>query len=625
MRQQLLSLFLVSGALAFPTLLAVREGDKFEWTAMGDSYASGVGSTNYVDGRRCLRYDQAYPVLLNGDSNLASDDYIFNNVVCSGAHYSDVEQYQFYDEDTTNQPNWQFSPRPKFGNPQMATLAVGGDDIDFPGILFNCILETHIPGGGPPARSCDDQRKHSWGLINSPDLVNNLDHLIKKTVKKGREGTIGDKFKLYVTGYGEFFNAVDKACDDVTFARTANPKDDGKEHIKLTTELRGDFNDMSVALNAAIEDAVARNKDEGVKFIDIQGNGALDGHRFCEPGVKEPDQNNDKLWFWHYPYNEPEDDKNSQLLKEASDKVTNGLSTADLSAKYQNTADYTNAVFDALDFQKAQEINDGDVEAKGLWDSIGWRTKVFHPQVKFHTHIKDLVMAQYHTDRDAEGGTNQPPSDPVPQSPSKTECHGISGDKWVMHREKAVEAVKEFCAQKEKSVEYHDGSVDELRLSVDFPEDQNKGPGDAPNCADNFINAVIDGCDGNDPVNNPHNYKFGGAFTLADSWTFRMEPLSQQVNELSCDISYKFVFNGFEIRGKNWPDAKLGPNGEGLLEELRGCGAVTNWGFQWTPDDVKFQWFANGQLPFGTRNCVGNAVKSAGGSGVGNCEGPGKV
>jgi hypothetical protein len=28
----------------------------FEWTAIGDSYASGVGSTNYVEGLRCLRY-----------------------------------------------------------------------------------------------------------------------------------------------------------------------------------------------------------------------------------------------------------------------------------------------------------------------------------------------------------------------------------------------------------------------------------------------------------------------------------------------------------------------------------------------------------------------------------------
>lgn len=282
-------------------------------------------------------------------------------------------------------------PRPKFGNPQMATLSVGGDDIDFPGIVFNCILDSHFIGA-PPQRTCEDQRKHSWSLINSPDLVNNIDHLIKKTVTKGRAGTIGDRFKLYVTGYGEFFNAVDPKCDDVTFARTANPKPDGKEHTKLTRGIRADFNHMSLALNAAIRDAVNRNSDHGVKFIDIQGNGALDGHRFCEPGVDEPDQNNADLWFWHYPYNQPKN-ADTEILQEASDKVASGLSTQQLGSKYPETKDYTNALFDALDLEHRN-----DVETQGLWSFIGYRARVFHPQVSFHTHIKDLVLAQYKSD-----------------------------------------------------------------------------------------------------------------------------------------------------------------------------------------------------------------------------------
>lgn len=100
--------FLFSGSLATPKLPANQDGDKFEWTSLGDSYASGVGSTHYVDGKRCLRYNQAYPVLLNGEPDLARGDYIFNNVVCSGAHFDDIEKYQFYDEDTSHQPNFQF-------------------------------------------------------------------------------------------------------------------------------------------------------------------------------------------------------------------------------------------------------------------------------------------------------------------------------------------------------------------------------------------------------------------------------------------------------------------------------------------------------------------------------------
>ena len=334
--------------------------------------------------------------------------------------------------------------RPAFGNPQMATLAVGGDDIDFPGILFNCILDAHIMGG-PPQRTCDEQRKHTWSLINSPDLVNNIDHLIKKTVIKGRTGSIGDKFKLYVTGYGEFFNADDPGCDTVTFARTANPKPDGQDHTKLTRKLRKDFNQMSLKLNAAVQAAVDRNKNDGVKFIDIQGNGALDGHRFCEPGIAEPDQRNEKLWFWHYPYNEPAS-VNLNLLQEASDRVTNGLSTADLSSRYPNTTDYTNAIFDAVDFNKVQQVNGNDLEAQwGFWSSIGYRAKVFHPQVSFHNHIKDLVVAQYKKDIK--------PTEPEIVKEDQNNCHGVNGNVWVMHKDTAMTNVDDFCAQGTKSVE----------------------------------------------------------------------------------------------------------------------------------------------------------------------------
>ena len=61
MRYQWLLITLFQGSIAWLTFLAIREDNKFEWTALGDSFASGVGSTNYIDGRRCLRYDQGYP------------------------------------------------------------------------------------------------------------------------------------------------------------------------------------------------------------------------------------------------------------------------------------------------------------------------------------------------------------------------------------------------------------------------------------------------------------------------------------------------------------------------------------------------------------------------------------
>jgi hypothetical protein len=162
-----------------------------------------------------------------------------------------------------------------------------------------------------------------------------------------------------------------------------------------------------------------------------------------------------------------------------------------------------------------------------------------------------------------------------------------------------------------------------MRLSLLNSQNQTAPPSTAPNCVDNFVNILMDGCDGNDPINNPHNYKFGGNLTTPDGWLYEMEPLHNQTDEDSCDVTYKVLFDSFEIWGMNFPDAKLGLDGAGLLTQLKGCGDVTGWSFTLTPDDVKYQWYAKGNLPIGTKACVGRAIQSAGGSSAGGCTGAG--
>ena len=143
---------LLQPLLALPTeplsprdeFLRTRSPD-FEWTAWGDSYASGVGAGRYLEGRRCLRYKEAYPQWVNDDPKgllPGSGGGKFNNVVCSGAKAEEVNEFQFYDKaPSSGQPSWQYYPRNAVGKPTMGTVTVGGDDIDFPGILSNCILE----------------------------------------------------------------------------------------------------------------------------------------------------------------------------------------------------------------------------------------------------------------------------------------------------------------------------------------------------------------------------------------------------------------------------------------------------------------------------------------------------
>ena len=148
---KILTFFLfATSLLAYPTGDAnetthIQErAPSFEWTAWGDSYASGVGAGNYVNGRRCLRYEEAYPALIQDDPNglLPGSGGKLNNVVCSGAEVAQIEDYQFYTSDQFfGRPNAQYYPRPSSGKPLIGTLTLGGDDIDFPGILNNCIIE----------------------------------------------------------------------------------------------------------------------------------------------------------------------------------------------------------------------------------------------------------------------------------------------------------------------------------------------------------------------------------------------------------------------------------------------------------------------------------------------------
>ena len=64
-------------------------------------------------------------------------------------------------------------------------------------------------------------------------------------------------------------------------------------------------------------------------------------------------------------------------------------------------------------------------------------------------------------------------------------------------------------------------------------------------------------------------------------------------------------------------------DGSGLEMQVKGCGALTQWHFEYTPHDPRFAWFAHGQLPIGTKACVGRAVVSAGGEGPDGCTGAG--
>ena len=107
-------------------------------------------------------------------------------------------------------------------------------------------------------------------------------------------------------------------------------------------------------------------------------------------------------------------------------------------------------------------------------------------------------------------------SPPAPLAPDVNTCHGVSCDYWVISRDIAIGNVEDFCGQSEHTKRYNVGLVNELVLLLKKLDDNAKGPQDSPDYVGCFKGAVIDSCDSNNIVSNPHNYKFGSTLTTSD-------------------------------------------------------------------------------------------------------------
>jgi hypothetical protein len=97
--------------------------------------------------------------------------------------------------------------------------------------------------------------------------------------------------------------------------------------------------------------------------------------------------------------------------------------------------------------------------------------------------------------------------------------------------------------------------------------------------------------------------------------------INDEWSQSTCDDSYRFLFDKIEIRGKNWASHNLGRSGENISKKLDHCIWLSYFTFEWTPNDVKYEWYVYAQLaPFQER-CAGKAVLKAGGRSRGHCDG----
>jgi len=146
------------------------------YVALGDSYASGVGTRSYIDdGTSCQRSTYAYPYLV-----AAQKGYTLNFKACSGATTSTVTNSQLSAVTSTT---------------KYVTLSVGGNDAGFSSVITECAQ----PGW---MSDCDGSINTAQSFINNT-LPGRLNTLYASIDSRAPNAVV------VVTGYPRIFQGED--------------------------------------------------------------------------------------------------------------------------------------------------------------------------------------------------------------------------------------------------------------------------------------------------------------------------------------------------------------------------------------------------------------------------------
>ncbi len=214
----------VTAAAALIALANPASAAPVNYVALGDSYASGLGTGSY-DGATgsCKRGSLSYPALWAAATAPAT----FKSVACSGAKTGDVISQTSALTAATN----------------LVTVQVGGNDAGFTDVITTCTFGTD--------QDCTNRVNQSKTFIaNSlPGLLNNTYSAIKSKSPSAR---------VVVLGYPRIYK-VPGSCN-----------------VGLSDTKRATINSGSDALHATIS---ARAAAAGFRYIDVRG--AFTGHEIC--------------------------------------------------------------------------------------------------------------------------------------------------------------------------------------------------------------------------------------------------------------------------------------------------------------------------------------------------------
>ncbi|MFD5826725.1 SGNH/GDSL hydrolase family protein [Lentzea sp. NPDC060358] len=211
-------------ALANPASAAPVTAAAVNYVALGDSYASGLGTGSYDSGTgSCKRGPLAYPALYAQATAPAS----FKSVACSGARTGDVITQAGALTSATN----------------LVTVQVGGNDAGFTDVITTCTFGSD--------QDCVNRvnTAKAYAANTLPGLLNN----VYATIKSKSPGA-----RVVVLGYPRIYK-VPGSCN-----------------VGLSDTKRAAINSGSDALHAAISD---RAGAAGFSYVDVRG--AFTGHEIC--------------------------------------------------------------------------------------------------------------------------------------------------------------------------------------------------------------------------------------------------------------------------------------------------------------------------------------------------------
>jgi len=172
-------LIAVGAIVAYQPAASAEAG---EYVALGDSYASGLGTREYDDGSgSCKRSPHAYPSI---DAARIGASLTF--VACSGARVPDVVNNQIGELDSAT--SW-------------VTVQVGGNDAGFSDVITECALPAW-------ASDCPGRVAEAQAFISN-QLLGLLDGLYNEISACAPAATV------VVVGYPRLFNGED--CNAATF------------------------------------------------------------------------------------------------------------------------------------------------------------------------------------------------------------------------------------------------------------------------------------------------------------------------------------------------------------------------------------------------------------------------